>query len=123
MPAGRHSVIGLNVLDRDSMKFGGAAASLLTGWYLMMPPYAPTDKRPLPPLSQWTVRHAFDSATACEKELAKELAVLATDQKKSEKFERGPVGDTSWSGWWGDPKIKLQQCIATDDPRLAQRVP
>jgi hypothetical protein len=98
-------------------------ASVLTGWYLMMPPYAPADKRPLPALSQWAVRHAFDSAAACEKELAKELAVLAADEKKSTWSMRDALGEGSWGGMWGDPKIKLQQCIATDDPRLAPRGP
>jgi hypothetical protein len=93
----------------------------------MMPPYAPADKRPLPALSQWAVRHAFDSAAACERKLAKEIAAVAAheaataEEEQSWQLQERLLGETSWSGWWGGPAIKLQQCIATDDPRLAPR--
>jgi hypothetical protein len=85
------------------------AAVALLGWYLMTPPLRSPggDLEPDAPIARWRSAHAYDSAAECEK--AKESFV------KSAKHEAPVDSDKLFSG-----AILHSQCIASDDPRLAQ---
>jgi hypothetical protein len=85
------------------MRFRYAAALLLVGWYLLIPPQAhggPFDLAA--PLSHWLIYGRFDSLHECEhaKALNRET-FKAPDDPLKEAFEHA-------------------QCVATNDPRLAR---
>ena len=103
------------------MKLRHTAALALTGWYLIMPPYMPSETRPLPPLSQWKVQKPFDTAAQCERELIKQLdAAKAARKAEGVESEReNPSGEIT-SGHLTSYSTEYQKCVATDDPRLAK---
>ena len=78
-----------------------AAALVLLGWHLLLPPFGPNEKtaNTSTPLSQWDHQESFDSASACEDERSKEVQAYRGDKRAVERFV------------WG-------RCIASDDSRL-----
>jgi hypothetical protein len=96
----------------------GAVLALL-GWYLMVPPIEHERLGLAKRLSKWTIAKTFDSAAACEEELA---------QARKEPSQKPP-----WLALPHDFDVKaptakhleslavvLAQCVASDDPRLAE---
>lgn len=89
------------------MKLCHAAALVLVGWYLMMPPL----NRNLPdgvdtdaPLSRWVYLGSFDTASECN-----EFALRSASEYKA-------AGDKE-----SEILMFLDRCIATDDPRLKKK--
>ncbi len=82
-----------------------AAALVLVGWYLMVPPLSHdrtafiTDA----PLSHWRVEKAFDTAQDCENYSTYFWGLLKDQPTKQKIFRRNA------------------QCISTDDPRLKEK--
>ena len=78
-----------------------AAALVLLGWYLLLPPFGPNEKAANTgaPFAQWEHNGSFDSASACEDAQAKGRDFYRGDKREVERFV------------WG-------RCIASDDPRL-----
>ncbi len=109
-----------------------AAALVLVGWYLMLPPFKPINTLPPAftldslearvlnteaPLSQWEIYQACDSADECE--AAKTATLKLIDQEKllgkdGALTERGGRVIYMWF------QLRHSQCIASDDPRLAK---
>ena len=98
---------------KRNMKLRHAAALALVGWYLMMPPvYLPewwVD--PDAPLPQWTIEASFDTPRDCElrRRVRKEHSAALWDYNPR-KLMVLRVQDL------------LQLCIATDDPRLKDKL-
>jgi hypothetical protein len=94
-----------------------AAALVLCGWYLMMPPpyWSKTNPRTAP-LRQWTVFGRYDSARECSDERTKMIRVqsmaLLSDLAEG-------VSDANRPSLSRD--FKHAQCIASDDPRLKEK--
>ncbi len=84
------------------MRFRYAAALVLIGWYLLIPPQARGggfDRAA--PLSQWFLYGRFDSLPECEHAKALNQETFKnTDDSLRKAFEQA-------------------QCVATDDPRLS----
>jgi len=85
-------------------------AIALLGWYLMVPPIAPSETQGShldseAPLSVWTIQHSFDTAIQCKRSLEKWRAELHRPDKSK----------------LGVQEIQMRsaaRCVATDDPRL-----
>jgi hypothetical protein len=99
-----------------AMKLRHAAALVLCGWYLMMPPALPSPLRPhsAASLSTWGLVGSFDSAEACQRALSKKLDE-EEDRFQSEyphpsEFEKFALAERAQS-----------ECVATDDPRLKEK--
>ena len=92
-------------------------ALLLTGWYLMLPPAAQRNGVPWPdstaPVSRWTIAKSFDTAKACEADLAKHRKQFRTYQKAS----RSDPAAAFWSSFYVTASGSAT-CIASDDARL-----
>ena len=87
-----------------SMRLRHTSALALVGWYLMIPPSHSSGSNSFevyPPLWEWSVYSAYDSAHECEgaKFFARE-AHKTLDDPMHQAFERA-------------------QCIASDDRRLS----
>jgi len=90
------------------MTFRHAAAFVLVGWYLMVPPMHDDDWGLSAPLGEWKTAGVYDSANDCERARVEYQTISRgnrilrehSDPLKLEKF------------------IEDVQCIATDDPRL-----
>jgi hypothetical protein len=86
-----------------SMNFRDAAAIVLVGWYLMLPPHLGW-KGSLPTFSvdaqlgKWKVEGSFDKASECDHELKRRIMDCG----------KCPL-DSMWLS---------AQCVSTDDPRL-----
>jgi hypothetical protein len=91
------------------MKPRHAAALVLVGWYLMVPPTKETNQMaPSVPLPNWVVLRAFDTADACNE---------AQDQLRyhvSRLNLQNPVVSAA------SEAAEFSQCIASDDPRLRE---
>ncbi len=93
------------------MKPRHAAALVLVGWYLMVPPLYRTGAKWKPDLnaaiSEWQLVDSYDSADACKQGLTNRLQVM----------QQGAFANPSRRA---DAIFQLQtgQCSATDDPRL-----
>ena len=89
------------------MKQRHAAALVLVGWYLMVPPTGDANRvDPSVPLPKWAVLRAFDTADACNE---------AQDQlryRTSRLNLQIPVASAA------SEAAEFSQCIASDDPRL-----
>lgn len=97
------------------MKPRHAAALVLVGWYLMLPPIGANDSPdPSLPLPQgWSIYRSFDTASECEN------AKSEYGDKASKKLGKIKKGTDEYTYWhiYG-PGLIFSQCIATDDPRL-----
>jgi hypothetical protein len=99
------------------MKPRHAAALVLVGWYLMMPPpYGPKTNPGAAPLGQWTVFGRYDSARECSDERTKMIRVQSM-ALLSDLVEG--VSDANLPSLSLD--FKHAQCIASDDPRLKEK--
>lgn len=52
-------------------RYSRVGSLLVSGWLLMLPPVDSGKRKPLPPVRQWSVLQAFDTAAGCEAERAK----------------------------------------------------
>src|SRR5262249_24600360 len=96
------------------MNLRHAAALALVGWYLMVPtPYGSADLHYEPnlPLSKWTAFESFETADACGK-------ARYDMQRKTEKDRPDQLTVKGRMAFLAGEA----QCIATDDPRLAEGV-
>lgn len=94
-----------------------ALSLLALGWYLLVPPRSLEAGSPvtaIPPLSQWQMLRSFDNAEACEGALTTLLKGL------KQNLDKNP----------SDAKAAKQyafasdaRCVASDDPRLKEKVP
>jgi hypothetical protein len=107
------------------MKLHHAAALALVGWYLMVPPPAYKDGKPLvgvnldAPLSEWTISRAFDSAAACEAQRADDVTRLSRIMLKGAPPDAfASVASSKTVKWAVGYGLATERCIATDDPRL-----
>jgi hypothetical protein len=99
------------------MKPRHAAALVLVGWYLMMPPpYGPKTNPGAAPLGQWTVFGRYDSARECSDERTKMIRVQSM-ALLSDLVEG--VSDANRPSLSLD--FKHAQCIASDDPSLKEK--
>ena len=77
------------------------------GWYLMLPPVSPKDKKPDlgwalgQPISEWVQNSSFDTAKDCES--TKDQTVELEKKKQNKILE---------------DIYLMARCIASDDPRL-----
>lgn len=89
----------------------------LTGWYLMLPPASQRNGVPWPDstasVSRWTIAKSFDTAKACEIDLAKHRKQFRTYQKAS----RSDPAAVFWSSFYVSASGSAN-CIASDDVRL-----
>ena len=88
-----------------------AAALVMVGWYLMVPPpFGPVI--PETPLTQWTKWKTFDTAAKCEAARDQEVA----DSQKTLKDASASAAKkiVAW-------EFSSVQCVATDDPRLKSK--
>ena len=102
----------------NSMKPRHATAFAVVGWYLMSPPvyvapYTGDSTKAWTiihaPLSQWTSA-AFDTAAACETELASRQAMDARGTAE----RKDPLSVALHQS------TSMMMCVASDDPRLAK---
>ena len=110
-PSGEHraayfwSVVrSVTAHQRNLMNLRHAAAVVLVGWSLIMPPLS-QDRQLVEknaPLARWDTIGTYDSAAACSHELDKLTAVLA--------------GNISYSVI--QRRVLAGKCIAADDPRI-----
>lgn len=127
------------------MKPRHAAALVLVGWYLMMPPRCTemtpgagdVEAGPLAlcrwtgqPMRYWELRESFDTAKDCR-------AYIRDWQARARSSERKELGSKiygKWSETWWKSLSETQQavvmdsddadvarCIASDDPRLKEK--
>jgi hypothetical protein len=85
-----------------------AAALVLVGWYLMVPPYnsTRTDVDPTAPISKWQNMSSFDTADDCQ-EIIQGEDKLIEDEDSSLPDHLIIVR-----------RFRFAQCVSTDDPRL-----
>jgi hypothetical protein len=100
------------------MKPRHAAALVLVGWYLMVPPTSYEDREPRvlsdAPLSAWKVLGTYDSVAECQR------ARMAGTQKAKTVTQLHP----GWSGSYQAAFVKSwleALCMPTDDPRLKEK--
>lgn len=89
------------------MKPRHTSAVLLVGWYLMAPPPISQDGR-VHRMSDWTVIGAFRTEKDCDAKLGK----LSKIEPTLDSYPHGLPPE----------EIYQEQCIATDNPRLAKRL-
>jgi hypothetical protein len=87
------------------MKLRHAAALALVGWWVMFPPLVGGRCQVNAPLSQWDKSGPFDTADQCK-------SAMAIDQLPS-AIAKTTNGDAE-----SIKRIKAEQCVSTDDPRL-----
>jgi uncharacterized protein YfaP (DUF2135 family) len=89
-----------------------AAALVLVGWYLMVPPPVPHSSVPVDldaPLSKWRFFSTHDSAAQCEQGLVAFYKLAKTELAANPADERDRIQFY---------QLENSQCIASDDPRL-----
>jgi hypothetical protein len=87
------------------MKLRHAAALMLIGWYLMLPPFDRNRERdPSAPISRWTIAERYDALAKCSKAQAQRLKhwVNLGDEQMVDEFGQSV-------------------CVPTDDSRLRSR--
>lgn len=107
-----------------SMKLRHATASVLVGWYLLIPPvFSPMGGHPRAfndlsaPLNRWDIWAKFDSNTTC----AKEKERIQNEAPRRLKFaHEHPDQDTNGNIVAVAEAWQRAQCVAADDPRLRQ---
>ena len=121
------------------MKPRHAAALALVGWYLMVPPMVHKEDWQdwkngrgvsTTPLSAWFTWNWFDTADACTKQREAEIDRFGTDQLNAYHewlAGRAPSDDLleEWAYTYSIDSamydaFNRSQCVATDDPRLAE---
>jgi hypothetical protein len=89
------------------MKLYHAAALALISWYLIVPPAKSTGEPDLQaPFSKWETDGSYDTAQACHKRYQADVHRALTFGKR--------IGHEVSS------RIQAEECIASDDPRLAK---
>jgi hypothetical protein len=115
------------------------AALALVGWYLVAPHTMPSSREPnlSLPLSQWSRFGPVPTKRDCEDRLSAALRENDDPAHREEIKKRLPSVRAEMERRWPNQKIpdsyfdkdywddlhrtlKLSQCIATDDPRLAK---
>ena len=95
------------------MKLRQAAALVLVGWYLMVPPDSRQGTRLIfrrnAPLTQWYKERDFESEAACKAALASFSKTIKAKLK---------VGYHNFHQAVEAERLLYGQCIASDDPRL-----
>lgn len=89
-----------------------AAALVLVGWYVMVPPFGALQT----PLGKWHIVKVFDSANQCQS-YRDALVVAAEKELKSNTamaYETKSKGSEFFDA-------TAAQCIATNDPRLKEK--
>jgi hypothetical protein len=99
------------------MKLHHSVALALVGWYLMVPPLAPTVREGLATdLSSWEVFESFDTAVECRK---------TRDSLKSRMFLEKKLKDDPNTilrrGTTHDQWVYFAECIASDDLQLRDK--
>jgi hypothetical protein len=117
------------------MRLRHAAALVLVGWYLMLPPNVPGKPPDIEAsLSQWLQMGAFDSATACTKKrdsslhlAKKKLAKIKREMESLPYTENQQFNEVAPKVYQDDLtastfalQMQASRCIASDDPRLAK---
>ncbi len=99
----------------ECMKLRHAAALVLVGWYLMVPPLvnAPYKVDTDAPVLYWKVYRTFPSEQECEK-----FQLWA--QAKYEKTSDAPLGTIKKGTRAFARQMTFAQCIASDDRNLAK---
>ncbi len=107
------------------MKLRHAAALALVGWYLMMPPLKGKSVVADAPLSAWKIVDRFDTAADCENSsssLLKQAKKTASQEERDFKANSDRSNsqnlETIQQLYFLQVVVPLQECIATDDPRL-----
>ena len=98
------------------MSLSHAAALVLVGWYLMVPPAQnDNDVRYNAPIGQWTIEHVFDSAVECDvlryRWRLRARKIWDADPKKLSPAD-GHLSVAKFR------QLEACECIASDDPRL-----
>jgi hypothetical protein len=93
------------------MNLRHAAALAVVGWYLLAPPLAGKEVHNEWPLSSWTLLDSYDTAAECRAELEANQARMMQGMK-NQKLSSHDY-DVGLRFAYGE------QCIASDDPRLA----
>src|SRR5260370_27081450 len=109
-----------------SMTLRNAAALALVGWYLMMPPINDKSLVADAPLSTWKIVNSFDAAPDCENSRSSLLEQAKKTASREENDLKATRGDRSNSQnleilqqlYFLQVVVPLQECIASDDPRL-----
>ncbi len=79
-----------------------AAALVLVGWYLMLPPLGADHSRDdIAPISRWRFEDSLDSAAECRDTLLRRWS-HAEDEKVKDAYLKAA-------------------CVSTDDPRLKEK--
>ena len=96
-----------------------AAALVLVGWYLIIPPLkSEWTLNPDAPLSEWDITgNALDTAAACEKARAQVLTLAKNIESGAPEFA---VKDNNQRQVYVTA-FRMVRCIATDDPRLKEK--
>ncbi|MBV8140109.1 MAG: hypothetical protein JO121_31390 [Deltaproteobacteria bacterium] len=105
------------------MSFRHAAALVLMGWYLMVPPGSckpewVSESKPVPcaaPLSDWIVTLSFSSADKCDAERNAGIRYGSQALANANSSADKPSIDSTRKLYW---RALTERCIWTDDPRL-----
>jgi hypothetical protein len=93
---------------------------IAAGWYLMLPPAVQHNGVPWPdntaPLARWSIAESFDTAKACEAELAKNRKHFSQSYRKTS--HKDPAS-AFWPSFYVSTSISAS-CIASDDVRLKE---
>jgi hypothetical protein len=106
-----------------------AAALVLVGWYLMVPPWPvasdPNSSDVVPDvtasLGRWTTERAFDSARECEHWLDTRKVKARKEFQNPQKQEDPSSGPETLLAKKQAAEPLYARCIATDDPRLKEK--
>jgi hypothetical protein len=95
------------------MKTGHAAALVLVGWYLMVPPLvnAPYKIDTEAPLASWKLYKKFDSSEDCNK-------FLSSAQARYKPTATAPSGSIKRGTRAFALQMVFGQCVSSDNPRL-----
>jgi hypothetical protein len=95
------------------MKLCHAAALVIVGWYLLVPPLvnAPYKVDTEAPLASWTVYQTFDTREECDKSLSAAHA-------KYKPTASAPIGSIKKGSRAFALQMTFAQCVSSDDPRL-----
>jgi hypothetical protein len=97
------------------MKPSHAAALVLTGWYLMVPPPLLHGSPPVDieaPLSKWRLFSMHESAAECEQGL------VAFYKLAKKELRANPANEGDRIQYY---QLESSQCVASDDQRLKEK--
>ena len=101
---------------KSAMKYRHAAALVLVGWYLLMPPLinAPYKVDTEAPLTSWKVYQTFNTAEECRKS-------LLSMQAKYQHSATAPTGSIKRGTRAFALQVEFAQCVASDSPVLKRK--